>query len=51
MADVKAALEIAKKASAAVKDPELREIARQAIYAHAFSHPTPKKRRKRTRKD
>jgi len=51
MTDVKAALAIAKKAAAGVKDPELREIARQTIYEHAFSHPTPKKRRKQTRKN
>lgn len=49
LADMKAAIAIAKKASAAVKDPELREIARQAIYQHAFAHPQRKKKKRTTR--
>lgn len=46
-ADMKEAIAIARKASAGVKDPELREIARRAIYLHAFSHPKPKRKKKR----
>jgi len=47
LADMKAAIAIAKRASAGVKDPELREIARQAIYQHAFAHPKRKPKRKK----
>ena len=36
---MKRALAIAKKASAPVKDPDLREIAREMIYLHVLRNP------------